>query len=412
MRSAIRFRKALSRGLGRFDFDSHPKCAPSYSPLTASCSQQEGATTAFDSGTQQQGSYSDFFSPMGFRASSVWPSPAGRQDVGFQRRGPCTGSMGRCHWQEIPNSLEERLVEPGPLCFSDDGKLLAVVDGKTMRVWETADWTERTPPPDGRKVVLNSFVGKRMYVGDERGKDYLWDLASLEKQVVPTGGRTGLLDCSYRQMGKRLAASGSGATAARRCCADVATGKVPAPTCAAAKTNDASVTWGLFSRRTENSLAVGRPGDSKCAALISRLERKRRDLAISKGGLRQPTGLFSGRQAAGHCILGMAFGSGKSTRARNFSRRVRYRMACRRSRFRRTGSSSSSAMENTCACTKRRPASRCGAARRRKAKQRPANRLCSGWQDLRCRQHRTPPLPRRANRKRESLLGEGIRGQE
>jgi WD40 repeat protein len=57
----------------------------------------------------------------------------------------------------------------GPLCFSDDGKLLAVADGPAMRVWETADWAEQqSHGPEGGKVVFPSFIGKRMYV--DRGR--------------------------------------------------------------------------------------------------------------------------------------------------------------------------------------------------------------------------------------------------
>ena len=111
----------------------------------------------------------------------------------------------------------------GPLCFSDDGKLLAVADGQTMRVWETANWTEREPPrPDDKKVVLASFTGKRMYVDNERGEAYLWDLASLEKQVVPRKWRTGYWT-ALSPDGKRLASSGS--KAAIVVLRDLATGK-------------------------------------------------------------------------------------------------------------------------------------------------------------------------------------------
>src|SRR5262249_1775750 len=109
-----------------------------------------------------------------------------------------------------------------PLCFSDDGKLLAIADGKTMRVWETADWTERKlPHPRDRKVILPSFVGKRMYVGDEREKNYLWDLASLEKQEVPQDWQPSWTALSPD--GKRLAVSSS--KAALVVVRGVATGK-------------------------------------------------------------------------------------------------------------------------------------------------------------------------------------------
>jgi WD40 repeat protein len=83
-------------------------------------------------------------------------------------------------------------VRLGPLCFSDDGKLLAAAGGKTIRVWDTAGWTERAlPRPESGKIVLTSFAGKRMYVGEERGTSYLWDLASLERRTVPQGWRDG-----------------------------------------------------------------------------------------------------------------------------------------------------------------------------------------------------------------------------
>ena len=109
------------------------------------------------------------------------------------------------------------------LFFSDDGKLLVVADGKTMRVWETAGWTERKPlQPDDRKIVLRSFAGKRMYVGDESGEAYLWDLALLEKQIVPEGWRTGYWT-ALSANGKQLAMSGW--KAAPVVLRDVATGK-------------------------------------------------------------------------------------------------------------------------------------------------------------------------------------------
>jgi WD40 repeat protein len=119
--------------------------------------------------------------------------------------------------------LVGKSVRLGPLCFSDDGKLLAVAAGKTMRVWETADWTEREhPQPDEKKVVLNSFAGKRMYVGNEKGEDFLWDLAAQEKQVVPRDWRMGCWT-ALSPDGKRLAASDSQAALVVQ--RDIATGK-------------------------------------------------------------------------------------------------------------------------------------------------------------------------------------------
>jgi WD40 repeat protein len=110
-----------------------------------------------------------------------------------------------------------------PLCFSDDGKLLAAADRNGMRVWKTADWTEADPArPEDRKVIADSFAGKRLYVGNERGYDYLWDLATLEKQVVPQAWRTGYWT-ALSPDGKRLASSGLKAPVV--VLRDVATGK-------------------------------------------------------------------------------------------------------------------------------------------------------------------------------------------
>jgi WD40 repeat protein len=99
--------------------------------------------------------------------------------------------------------LGEKTGRFGPLCFSDDGKLLAVADEKTMRVWSASDWSELdTTRPDDRKIVLSTFAGKRMYVERRSiGEDYLWDLASLEKQVVPN---------DWRGMWTALSADGKG----------------------------------------------------------------------------------------------------------------------------------------------------------------------------------------------------------
>jgi WD40 repeat protein len=98
----------------------------------------------------------------------------------------------------------------GPFCFSGDGKLLAVADGKTMRIWETARWTEqKSPEPEERKAVLASFAGKRIYVrgsGGERGKDLIWDVAALEKKLVPLTWRIGFWT-ALSPDGKRLAAT-------------------------------------------------------------------------------------------------------------------------------------------------------------------------------------------------------------
>ncbi len=114
----------------------------------------------------------------------------------------------------------------GPLCFSDDGKWLALAEGRTMRVWETTGWTEQKPPrPEGKKVILPAFAGKRMYVrgiGAEWGKDHLWDLAALERQVVPASWGTGWWT-ALSPDGKRLAATDPGDTLV--VVRDIATGK-------------------------------------------------------------------------------------------------------------------------------------------------------------------------------------------
>jgi WD40 repeat protein len=84
----------------------------------------------------------------------------------------------------------------GPFCFSGDGKLFAVANGENLRIWQTASWTEQ----NDRKVVLASFAGRRMYVGEgPKGDQYLWDVGSLEKQVVPLRWRTGRLRSASRR---------------------------------------------------------------------------------------------------------------------------------------------------------------------------------------------------------------------
>jgi WD40 repeat protein len=109
-----------------------------------------------------------------------------------------------------------------PLCFSDDGKLLAVADGEIMRVWETTKWTERErQETDHKKVAFPSFADKRMYQENTFGSHYLWDLAELKKQAVPENWRTGYWT-ALSPDGKRLATSGEKATIFLR---DVATGK-------------------------------------------------------------------------------------------------------------------------------------------------------------------------------------------
>jgi WD40 repeat protein len=102
--------------------------------------------------------------------------------------------------------LGGKSADLGPLCFTDDGKLLAVADGKIMRVWETATWVE-LPRPDDKKTALVSFAGKRMYVGTEMGKAYLWDLTMLEARLVPDAWRINFW-AALSPNGKRLAMAG------------------------------------------------------------------------------------------------------------------------------------------------------------------------------------------------------------
>src|SRR5262249_55477150 len=145
----------------------------------------------------------------------------------------------------------------GPLCFSKDGKFLAVADGNSMRVWETAGWTERkTKGPDARKVIQISFAGKRMYVENEKGEDYLWDLASLEKQEVPPSWRMGGTWYALSPDGKRLAVSGEAGLVVLR---EVPTGKEMRRLQLVGKKKDATVR-GLCYSPNGKLLAIGGHG--------------------------------------------------------------------------------------------------------------------------------------------------------
>jgi WD40 repeat protein len=130
-------------------------------------------------------------------------------------------------WDVAGGKLACQLVEKGhnldALCYSDDGKFLAVAENRNMRVWETVGWTERKAPEshDG-KVRFPSFAGKRMYVSNERYRDYLWDLSSLERKEVPKEWRTGYWSVLSPDS-NRLASSGwKTALVMQR---DIATGK-------------------------------------------------------------------------------------------------------------------------------------------------------------------------------------------
>jgi WD40 repeat protein len=93
----------------------------------------------------------------------------------------------------------------GPFCFSDDGKLFALLDWDAFHIWETAGWTELDQRrADQRKIIRTSFAGKRLYVHDESARDGTWDLATLDKHVIPKKWRIGDLS-ALSPDGKRLA---------------------------------------------------------------------------------------------------------------------------------------------------------------------------------------------------------------
>jgi WD40 repeat protein len=112
----------------------------------------------------------------------------------------------------------------GPVRFSGDGKLLAVVDMLNMRFWDTVAWEERDPRrAEVAAEIQAGFAGQRLCTFERPlAPHYLWDVAKAGRQAVPDNWDLGYWT-ALSPDGKRIATSAP--THGTLVLRDLATGK-------------------------------------------------------------------------------------------------------------------------------------------------------------------------------------------